>query len=101
MARQLLMGYCLVIIEASQTHSDIPHSVGLLWTGDRPVTETSTWQHTTLTTEKNTPCGFRIRNPGKREAENPRLRPRGPRVILTSYNLTIIALILSNLLQCK
>jgi hypothetical protein len=27
------------------THSDTPHSVGLLWTRDRPVTEASTWQH--------------------------------------------------------
>jgi hypothetical protein len=26
-----------------------PHLVGLLWTGDQPHAETSTWQHTTLT----------------------------------------------------
>ena len=31
------------------THSDAPHSVGLLWTSDRLVAETSTRQHTTLT----------------------------------------------------
>jgi len=28
------------------TLNDAPHSVGLLWTSDRLVAETSTWQHT-------------------------------------------------------
>jgi hypothetical protein len=32
----------LLIIEASRSHSDTPHSVGLLWTSDQPVAETST-----------------------------------------------------------
>ena len=32
------------------THDDAPQSVGLLWTSDQVVAETSTWQHTTLTT---------------------------------------------------
>jgi hypothetical protein len=27
------------------THKDTPQSVGLLWTSDQPVAETSTWQH--------------------------------------------------------
>ena len=27
---------------------DTPHTVGLLWASDRPVAETSTWQHTTF-----------------------------------------------------
>jgi hypothetical protein len=30
------------------THYDAPQSVGLLWTSDQSVAETSTWQHTTL-----------------------------------------------------
>ena len=29
-----------------------PHSVGLLWTGDQPNAETSTWWHTTLTKDR-------------------------------------------------
>jgi len=29
-------------IEASRSHSDAPHSVGLLWTSDRPEAKTST-----------------------------------------------------------
>jgi hypothetical protein len=33
----------------THTHTHT-HSVGLLWTVDRPVAETSTWQHTTFTT---------------------------------------------------
>jgi len=38
--------------EVARSHSDTPHSVGLLWTSDHPVADTSTWQHTTLTTER-------------------------------------------------
>jgi len=37
------------------THSDTPQSVGFLWTSDQFVVETSTRQHTTLTTDKH-PC---------------------------------------------
>ena len=33
------------------THNDAAQSVGLLWTSDQLVAETSTWQHTTLATE--------------------------------------------------
>jgi len=29
----------------NHTQLDTPHSEGLLWTRDRPVAETSTWQH--------------------------------------------------------
>jgi hypothetical protein len=36
------VGQGLRITEASRSHSDTPHSVGLLWTSDRPVAETST-----------------------------------------------------------
>ena len=38
------------------------HSVGLLWTRDRTVTETSTWQLTTFTTERH-PWSRRDSNP--------------------------------------
>jgi len=49
MVRQPSVGQDLLTVEASRSHSDTPHSVGLLWTGDRPVAQTSTGQHTTLT----------------------------------------------------
>jgi hypothetical protein len=48
MAQQPLGGLGRLTIEASRSHSDTPHSVGLLWTSDQPAAETSTWQHTTL-----------------------------------------------------
>ena len=37
------------------THNDASQWVGFLWTSDQLVAETSTWQHTTLTTDKH-PC---------------------------------------------
>jgi hypothetical protein len=41
MARQPLVGQGLLMIEASRSHSDTPHSVRLLWTSDQPDAETS------------------------------------------------------------
>jgi hypothetical protein len=41
-ARQPVVGQGLLIVEASRSHSDTPHWVGLLWTSDQPVAETST-----------------------------------------------------------
>jgi hypothetical protein len=39
-----------------------PHPVGLLCISDKLVAETSTWQHTTLTSDKH-PCPRRDSNP--------------------------------------
>jgi len=36
MARQTLLGQDFLIVEVSRSPSDTPHSVGLLWTSDRP-----------------------------------------------------------------
>jgi hypothetical protein len=60
MARQPLLGQGLLIIEDSRSYSDKPHSVGLHWTSDKPITETSTWQHTTPTRDRHPypPAGF-------------------------------------------
>jgi len=46
MAQQPLVGQGLLIVEASRSQLEAPHSVEL-WMGDRPDAETSTWQHTT------------------------------------------------------
>jgi len=51
-------------------------------------------QYTTLTTENYASYGIRTRNLSKRAAADPRLRSRGARLIVTSYNFTIIDLIL-------
>ena len=40
-----LVGQGLLTDEVSRSHSDTPQSVRLLWMGDQPDAETSTWQH--------------------------------------------------------
>jgi hypothetical protein len=73
-----LVGLGLLMVEVSRTHSDTPHSVGLLCTRDRPVAQTSKWQHTTFTRDKH-PCPWRNSNPqsSKWATADPQLRPRG------------------------
>jgi len=44
-----------LIIEVSRSHSGTPFSVGILWTSDQLVAETSTWQHRTLIRDR-LPC---------------------------------------------
>ena len=39
------VGRGLLIIEDLRSHSDAPHSVGLLWTSAQPVGETLCWQY--------------------------------------------------------
>jgi hypothetical protein len=49
------------------THNDVPQSVGLLWTSDQLVAETSTWQRTKHTTEKiHDPGGIRTHDRNRR-----------------------------------
>jgi hypothetical protein len=50
------------LAEVPHTPSDTQHSVGLLWTRDWPLTETSTCQHTILTIDRH-PCPRRYLNP--------------------------------------
>jgi hypothetical protein len=67
--------------EVSRSLSGTLNSVGLLWTSDRPVAEPSTWQHTTQHKQggdNHNPGRIWTRNPRKRAAADPRLRPRGP-----------------------
>ena len=59
------------------THNDTPQSVGLLWTSDQLVAETSTWQqHTTLKTNIHARGGIRTYNLSRRAAAHLRLRQR-------------------------
>ena len=71
------LGTPLPMVEASRSHSDTPHSVGIPWTSDRPVARTSTRQHTTLTRDRRS-CTRRDSNPNpnKRAADNQYCRPR-------------------------
>ena len=52
--RQPLVGQGLLIIEARRSHLDTALSVGLPWASDQPDVDTSIWQHTTLTRDRNT-----------------------------------------------
>jgi len=56
------------------THNDALHSVGLLWKSDQLFTETSTWQHTTLTTDKH-PYLLWDSNPQTQQASGRRPTP--------------------------
>jgi hypothetical protein len=66
-AQQHLVGQHLLIIEASQSHSATPHSVGLLWTSDRPDA-----RDLYLVTH-NTHKRQKIQKHSKRAAADPRL----------------------------
>ena len=61
-----------------------PQSVGL-WTRDRLVAQTSTWKHATLTIDIHASGGIRTRNPSKRAAADPPLRPLGHGIILLRH----------------
>ena len=73
-----LVGQDLLIVKDSWSHADTPYSIGLLWTSDQLVAETSTWQHTTFTRQDiHVSGGIRTHKPSKRAAADPRLRQRG------------------------
>jgi len=75
MSQQALVDEVLLITGASRSHSDTPHSVGLLWTSYQPDPETFAWQHTTLTREWHAwTGGTRTHNLSKRAAADPRLK---------------------------
>jgi hypothetical protein len=54
--------------EVSWLHSDKPQSAGLLWTSDRPIAETCTWQQKTLTIQR-LPCPRRDSNSQSQQRE--------------------------------
>jgi hypothetical protein len=58
------------------THNDASQSVGLLWTSDQLVAETSTWRHTQQT-NIHAPSGIRTYDRSRRAAVDLRIRPRG------------------------
>ena len=73
MARQPLTGHGR-LYELPRSYSETPHSVRLLWTRDRPVAETSTWQYTTLTRDKY-PCPRPDSNPQSQQVSGRRSTP--------------------------
>ena len=73
-----LVSQGLQIMEDSWSHSDTPYSVGLIWTSDQPDTETSTWLHATLTTDRH-PCPRKDSNPQSQQASGRRPMPQTAR----------------------
>jgi hypothetical protein len=73
MAQHPLVGQGLLSIEGSRSHLDTPHSVGLLVISQtqRPLPDIQHLQETDI----YAPVGIRTRNPRKRAAGNPLLRP--------------------------
>jgi len=71
----------LLLLEVWKWQSATPHSARPPRTSDRPVTEPSNWQHTTLTKDRHVfPLrGFRTRNFSKRTTTDPRFRLHGHR----------------------
>ena len=70
--------HSLIVLEVSRSHTTTHQSVELLWKCDQLVAETSTWQNTTLTTERiYAPGGIRTHDLSRRAAADLRLRPRG------------------------
>ena len=65
----------MLITEASRPHSDIVHSVGLLWTSDQPDAETSDSTQHLEGTDIHASGGIRTHNSSKRSASDPRHRP--------------------------
>jgi hypothetical protein len=59
-AQQPKSGIGRLLLEVSRSHSDTRQSVGLLWTSDQSVAETSTWQHTNTHKRQTSmpPVGF-------------------------------------------
>ena len=72
------MGQGLLSFKISRSHTTTHQSIGLLWTHDQLVAETSTWQHTTLTTDRHHAAGeIRTHNLCRWVAADLSPRPRG------------------------
>jgi hypothetical protein len=66
------------------THKNTPQSVGLLWTSDQPVAETSTWQHTQHLTTDEHPCSRRDSN---QQSQLPSGRRPSPERVVTDTSI--------------
>jgi hypothetical protein len=67
----------LITLKYTHTHTHT-HSAGHLWTRDQPDAETSTFQHTTLSTDIHAPSGIQTLKPSKRAASDPCLIQHDP-----------------------
>ena len=101
-ARQTLVSQGLPIVEASRSHSDTPHSVGLLWTTDQLHAGTYTWQDTFAEMDTYVTGGIRTRNTNKRAVADPPLRRHDlwDRLLNISTAIVIIIIIIIIIIIC-
>jgi len=72
--QQTIVGQVFLIIEASRYYSETLQSVRLPWKSDKHDTPTSTWQHTTITRDRQ-PCARRDSKPQSLQASSHRPTP--------------------------
>jgi hypothetical protein len=77
MAQEPPVGHGLLITGASRSHSDAPQLVGLLWTSDQPVAETSDNTQHSQQTDIHATGEIRTNNLSRRATADLLLRPRG------------------------
>jgi len=75
-SQQPPVGQGLLSVEDTQSNSDTPQSVELLWTSDQPVTQNSDNTQHSQETNIYAPGGIRTSNPSKRAAADPSLLNR-------------------------
>jgi hypothetical protein len=86
MAQKPLVVQGFLIIEALQSHTDTPQSVGLLWINDQPETDISSCQNTALTRD-GYPCprGIGTSKRSMRAIAALRIKPREYWEFLANY----------------
>jgi hypothetical protein len=92
MAQLPLGGLGLLIIEASRSHSDTPHSIGFLWTSDQPGAKTCylTIHNTQKRQTSMPPAGFEPAIPASE-----RLQTHALDRVVTGIGETLIQLLLN------
>jgi len=70
-----ILGLGLIVVEVSRLHRNTPQWVVILWTSDRPIAETSTWQHTHNTHKRQTSMPRWDSNPQSQQASGSRPTP--------------------------
>jgi len=84
------MGHGFLIVEDLRPYSHTPQSVGLLWTSDQLVAQTSTWQHNTHNRQTSVPLeGFEPTIPTSE-------RPLGSALFVFRFYRRLIMLFLSD-----
>ena len=80
------------LIEVSRSHSDTPHTVGILWTSDHPDAETSNSQYTAVTRDKHL-CPRPVANSQSQQTSGRRRTPARTATEVDHFCLVILILI--------